>query len=84
MKKSLLNANLLKKYHHDLVYDYTEYPTKGNWSYDFGSEDYKNSLYTWIAANPKAPILFYVHTPFCEKLFTFVYAAKKLLKTMKR
>ena len=44
MEKSLLNATLLKKYHHYLVYDYTEYPTKGNWDHNFGSEDYKKSL----------------------------------------
>jgi hypothetical protein len=30
--KLLNNANLLKKYHANVVYDYTEYPTKGNWS----------------------------------------------------
>jgi len=36
-KKSLLldNANLLKKYHSNLIYDYTEYLTKGNWSENF-------------------------------------------------
>ena len=84
MEKSLLNANLLKKYHHDLVYDYTEYPTKGNWSYDFGSEDYKNSLYTWIAANPKAPILFYVHTPFCEQLCYFCLCSKEITQNYEK
>ena len=41
MKRSLLNANLLKKYHQELVYNYSEYPTKDNWSYDFKSEEYK-------------------------------------------
>ena len=29
--KVLENANLIKKYHANLVYDYTEYPTKGIW-----------------------------------------------------
>ena len=31
----LANANLLKKYHANVVYDYTEYPTKGNWKESF-------------------------------------------------
>ena len=28
MKKIDLNANLIKKYHQDLVFNYSEYPTK--------------------------------------------------------
>ena len=39
----LENANLLKKYHTNLVYDYTEYPTKGHWSEKFGSDDYQSA-----------------------------------------
>ena len=30
--KVLENANLIKKYHGNLIYDYTEYPTKGIWT----------------------------------------------------
>ena len=44
MEKTLLNANLLKKYHTNLVYDYTEYPTKGNWNGNFKHKDYEKSL----------------------------------------
>ena len=51
MEKNLLNANLLKKYHQDLVYNYSEYPTKDNWSYEFKSEEYKKSLRVWIQKN---------------------------------
>ena len=32
MKKQLLNANLIKKYHQDLVFNYSEYPTKDHWN----------------------------------------------------
>ena len=42
MKKPLLDANLIKKYHQDIVYNYAEYPTCDHWNYDFKSEDYKN------------------------------------------
>ena len=83
MKKRLLDANLLKKYNQDLVYNYAEYPTKDNWDYEFKSNDYKNALDKWLNKNNEEPILFYVHTPFCEQLCYFAYAAKILLKIMK-
>ena len=35
MKKVSLNANLIKKYHQDIVYNYAEYPTKDHWSLNF-------------------------------------------------
>ena len=41
MENTLLNANLLKKYHSDLIYDYTEYPTKGNWKDNFTYKEYQ-------------------------------------------
>ena len=44
----LKNALLLKKYHTNLVYDYTEYPTKGNWSEKFSSEDYESAITDWF------------------------------------
>ena len=62
--KLLSNANLLKKYHANLIYDYTEYPTKGNWSEKFNSESYKNAIIDWYPKNKSKPVLFYVHTPF--------------------
>ena len=72
------DANLLKKYHKSLVYDYTEYPTKGNWDHSFGSQQYQDSLKDWIGRNPKKPILFYVHTPFCEQLCWFCLCSKEI------
>ena len=80
MKKTLLNANLLKKYHQELVYNYSEYPTKDNWSYDFKSEEYKKSLDVWLNNNKSEPILFYVHTPFCEQLCYFCLCSKEITK----
>ena len=59
-KDLLSNINLLKKYHHNLVYDYTEYPTKGVWDCEMGSKDYADSLVDWNTRIPTAPVLFYV------------------------
>ena len=78
------NVNLLKKYHKSLVFDYTEYPTKSNWPESFDEVDYSESLINWLRDNPKAESLFYVHTPFCEELCYFVYAARRLRKTTKK
>ena len=74
------DANLFKKYHKTLVYDYTEYPTKGNWSEEFGSKDYSNVMSNWLKLNPKTPILFYVHTPFCEELCYFCLCSKEITR----
>ena len=76
----LKNALLLKKYHTNLIYDYTEYPTKGNWSEKFGSEDYKSAITDWYGKekNKQKPVLFYVHTPFCEQLCYFCLCSKTI------
>ena len=52
--KVLKNANLIKKYHANLVYDYTEYPTKGHWSESFGDDDYKKAIIEWFPNNQNA------------------------------
>ena len=82
--KVLENANLIKKYHANLVYDYTEYPTKGIWKETFSEEDYKNAILEWFPKNPKKPILFYVHTPFCEQLCNFCLCSKEITKDYDR
>ena len=71
MNRTKLNADLIKKYHQELVYNYSEYPTKNNWSYEFNDKEYKESLVDWLGRNKDEPILFYVHTPFCEQLCYF-------------
>ena len=82
--KVLENANLIKKYHANLVYDYTEYPTKGIWKETFSEEDYKNAILEWFPKNPQKPILFYVHTPFCEQLCNFCLCSKEITKDYDR
>lgn len=78
--KVLENANLIKKYHANLVYDYTEYPTKGHWSESFSDEDYKNCILEWFPQNKNKPVLFYVHTPFCEQLCNFCLCSKEITR----
>ena len=82
--KLLSNANLLKKYHANLIYDYTEYPTKGNWSEKFNSESYKNAIIDWYPKNKSKPVLFYVHTPFCEQLCNFCLCSKEITRDYNR
>ena len=43
-REVLQNVNLLKKYHHTTVYDYTEYPTKAFWSEDMKDQAYRDAL----------------------------------------
>jgi oxygen-independent coproporphyrinogen III oxidase len=78
MEKPILNANLIKKYHQDIVYNYAEYPTCDHWSYDFNGEDYKKSLVDWLPKNKDKPIFFYVHIPFCEQLCWFCTCSKTI------
>ena len=73
-----LDANLLKKYHRDIFFNYSEYPTKDNWNYNFKSQDYKKSLIDWLPNNPEKPIMLYVHTPFCEQLCYFCFCSKEI------
>jgi oxygen-independent coproporphyrinogen III oxidase len=84
LKKPSINANLIKKYHQDLVYNYAEYPTKDHWSYDFNCESYKKSLIDWLPKNKDKPIFFYVHIPFCEELCWFCLCSKFITKDYKK
>ena len=58
MNKTALNADLIKKYHQELVFNYSEYPTKNNWNYNFNDKEYKKSLVDWLGKNKEKPILF--------------------------
>jgi oxygen-independent coproporphyrinogen-3 oxidase len=69
---------ILKKYHQSLVFDYTEYPTKALWKEDFNQTNYIDALNDWIPKNKNKPILFYVHTPFCEQLCYFCLCSKEI------
>ncbi len=80
MNEIKLNANLIKKYHQDLVFNYSEYPTKDHWSFKFNSDSYKLALIDWLKKNPAKPIFFYVHIPFCEQLCWFCTCSKFITK----
>ena len=47
-EKTSLNANLIKKYHQDLVFNYSEYPTKDHWKFEFKNDEYKNAIIDWF------------------------------------
>ena len=80
MKEQLLNANLIKKYHQDLVFNYSEYPTKDHWNFEFKNDEYKNAILDWFPKNKDKKIFFYVHIPFCEELCWFCTCSKYINK----
>ncbi len=84
MKKDQLDANPIKKYHQDIVYNYAEYPTKDHWSFKFLSDQYKNALLEWMPKNKDKKIFFYVHIPFCEQLCWFCTCSKNITGDYKR
>ena len=53
-----LDANLIKKYHQDLVFNYAEYPTKDHWQNDFKFKDYQNAILEWFPKNQDKKIFF--------------------------
>lgn len=79
-----ISAELLKKYHQDLVFNYSEYPTKDHWSFSFTDSDYRAALLDWIPQNPDKKIFFYVHIPFCEELCYFCTCSKFITKDYQR
>ncbi len=80
MKKINLNANLIKKYHQDIVFNYAEYPTKDHWSFKFQDGEFKKALLDWMPKNEEKKIFFYVHIPFCEELCWFCTCSKFINK----
>ena len=84
MKKQILNANLIKKYHQDLVFNYSEYPTKDHWKFEFKNDEYKNAIVDWFPKNKDKKIFFYVHIPFCEELCWFCTCSKFINKDYKK
>ena len=83
-KMSIITKNvdmeLQKKYHQDLVFNYSEYPTKDHWSFDFKSDDFKKGILDWFPRNKDKKIFFYVHIPFCEQLCYFCTCSKIITK----
>ena len=83
MISTMLTADLIKKYHQNLVFNYAEYPTCDHWSYDYRSEEHAKSLVSWLSRNPDKPIFFYVHIPFCEQLCWFCTCSKTITTNYK-
>ena len=54
--KQKLDANLIKKYHQDIVFNYAEYPTKDHWSVNFNSIDYQKAITEWFPKNQNKKI----------------------------
>jgi len=73
---NIITADLAKKYHQDLVFNYAEYPTKDNWQFGFNYEAFKDAMLDWFPNNQDKKIFFYVHIPFCEQLCWFCTCSK--------
>ena len=71
---------LQRKYHQNLVYNYSEYPTLDHWDHNYRSDKYVASLEEWLPKNSDKPIFFYVHIPFCEQLCWFCTCSKFITK----
>ena len=71
-----ISADLAKKYHQDLVFNYSEYPTKDHWEFGFTSEVFQSAMLDWFPRNQDKKIFFYVHIPFCEQLCWFCTCSK--------
>lgn len=79
-----LDIALQKKYHQDLVFNYSEYPTKDHWSFEFLGNEFKSAILDWFPKNKKEKIFFYVHIPFCEELCYFCTCSKSITKEYSR
>ena len=78
--KQLSREQLQRKYHQNLVFNYSEYPTLDRWNFNYRSADYTKSLVEWLKKNPEKNIFFYVHIPFCEQLCWFCTCSKFITK----
>lgn len=47
------------------VFMYTEYPPKGVWSREFGNGGYTHAWRDFFEGNPQAPVMLYLHMPYC-------------------
>jgi len=79
-----LDIALQKKYHQDLVFNYSEYPTKDHWRADFLGDQFKSAILDWFPKNTDEKIFFYVHIPFCEELCYFCTCSKAITSDYSR
>ena len=69
------DISLLKKYNQEYINNYSDYPPKDAWSYDFSSSNYTDALINTYSKDDKLSSLLYVHTPFCEQLCYFCFCS---------
>ena len=60
------DINLHKKYHQDLVFNYSEYPTKDHWSFDFTNNYNSTSWLGFKLARTTVYIRFINYTNGCS------------------
>ncbi|MBI2118329.1 MAG: oxygen-independent coproporphyrinogen III oxidase [Elusimicrobia bacterium] len=63
---SSIDEKMVKKYSQN-AFMYVEYPHKSFWSNQFSEQDFKEGLKSLLASQKDAPILLYVHMPYCQK-----------------
>jgi len=61
-----INRDLIKKYNYS-TFMYTEYPHKSFWSNKIGEKDFRAGLKSFCESKKNAPVMLYVHIPFCSK-----------------
>jgi len=60
-----IDKDLVKKYDYR-AFMYTEYPHKSFWSEKLGAEDLRKALKRLFSEKKGAPLLLYLHIPFCQ------------------
>ena len=77
-----VDANLVKKYHQDLVFNYAEYPTKDHWDFKFNGQNYKDALLSCLPNNKdkKFSFMFTYHS--VKSYVGFVLVVNLSLRTI--
>lgn len=75
--------NLINKYT-GYAYMYAEYPNKNFWSTDFTENEFKTALRTLPSYKKNAPLILYVHLPFCPHTCLYCSCYKVITKDYER
>lgn len=67
MSNELQSTEAILKKYTKYAFMYVEYPHKSFWSKEFGNANMKDGLID-LFAKPEAPVLLYVHMPYCQKM----------------
>jgi len=79
-----LLRGLLRKYGDDKLGMYIEYPHKSRWSSGFSGRDYRTALKNLFSSNKDAPLLLYVHIPFCPRQCYFCSCSSVVTRDYER